>query len=310
MLGFRRKTKNSFRKRHPKKRQPSAKPSGSVFKLASIVALVVAMSLGFILIHDIIIQSDFFRAENLIVTGTRRLSAEQILDQANIQFRSNILAINLSVSRKRLLAHPWIAEATVTREIPDKIRISIAEHNPLGIVDLGRKFLISDKRILFKEKEAADPDGLPLIRGLRYSDINIPGEKSGFNQPKPAPSDTPGSSPGIHNQIVMNPLDAVMEILHLGMIKGSIMPIDRIKQIRIDKDIGLTLYPADTVREIRLGYQEYSNKLTVLGKVFKYIKNEKLNHLREFDLIDLNNLNRVVLVPAKTKIPVKDRKEV
>jgi cell division protein FtsQ len=278
--------------------------------MAIIVALVMTMSFGFILIHDIIIQSDFFRAENLIVTGTRRLSADQILDQADIRYGSNILAINLSVSRKRLLAHPWIAEATVTREIPDKIRISIAEHRPMAVVDLGRKFLLSDKRILFKEKEASDPDSLPLIRGLRYSDINIPGEKRLFNKQKDGPPENPGTSSGIHWQIEMNPLDAVMEILHLGLNKGSIMPNERIKQIRVDKDIGLTLFPADTVREIRLGYQEYPNKYTVLREVFKYIDKGKNSHLADFDLIDLNNLNRVVLAPVKTQKPAKDRKEV
>ena len=101
-----------------------------------------------------------------------------------------------------------------------------------------------------------------------------------------------------------------MEILHLGLTKGSIIPNDRIKQIRVDKDIGLTLYPADTVREIRLGYHGYSNKYAVLREVFKYIKSGKIKDFADFDSIDLNNLNRVVLVPAKTEKPAKDRKEV
>jgi hypothetical protein len=88
------------------------------------------------------------------------------------------------------------------------------------------------------------------------------------------------------------------------------MPNGRIKRIRVDKDIGLTLYPVDIVREIRLGYHDYSNKYAVLQEVFKYIKNGKTKHFADFDSIDLNNLNRVVLVPVKTKKPAKDRKEV
>jgi cell division protein FtsQ len=275
-----------------------------------VVALVLSMSLGFILIHDLIIQSDYFRAKNLIVTGTRRLSADQILEQAEIRFRSNILALNLSVSRKRLLAHPWIAEAAVRREIPDKIRISIKEHRPLAVVDLGRKFLISDKSILFKEKEISDPENLPLIRGLRYSDMKISGEKTRFRTEKKSPPKDSGAGRAVYRQTQMNPLDAVMEILHLGLNKSSVLPNGRIKQIRVDKDIGLTLYPADTIREIRLGYHEYSDKYAVLREVFKYIKNGKINHFADFDSIDLNNLNRVVLVPVKTEKPAKDRKEV
>ena len=310
MLGRRPKSKNFYRKRHSKKRHPSVRLSGSFIKMVIVVALVVSMSLGFMLIHDLIIHSDYFRAKNLIVTGTWRLSTDQILEQADIRFGSNILAVNLSVSRKRLLAHPWIAEAAVMREIPDKIRISIKEHKPLAVVDLGRKYLISDKSILFKEKETSDPQNLPLIRGLRYSDIKIPREQTRFQVEKNSPPKDTGTSRGVYWQTKMNPLDAVMEILHLGLNKGSVLPNGRIKQIRVDKDIGLTLYPADIVREIRLGYHEYSNKYAVLRKVFYFIKNGKIKHFADFDSIDLNNLNRVVLVPAKTEKPAKDRKEV
>ena len=310
MLGRRPKTKNFYRKSNSKTRHPSVKPSGSFLKIVIVVALVISMSLGFILIHDLIIQSDYFRAKNLIVIGTRRLSADQILEQADIRFGSNILAVNLSISRKRLLAHPWIAEAAVMREIPDKIRVSIKEHTPLAVVDLGRKFLISDKSILFKEREVSDPENLPLIRGLRYSDIKISGEKTRFRIEKNSPSKDTGTGRAVYRQTEVNPLDAVMEILHLGLNKNSIMPNGRIKQIRVDKDIGLTLYPADIVREIRLGYHDYSDKYAVLGKVFAYIKNGKIKHFANLDSIDLNNLNRVVLVPVKTEKPAKDRKEV
>jgi cell division protein FtsQ len=274
------------------------------------VALVISMSLGFVLIHDLIIQSDYFGAKNLIVTGTRKLSADQILEQADIRFGSNILAVNLTISRKKLLAHPWIAQATVMREIPDKIRISIKEHRPLAVVDLGRKFLISDKSVLFKEKEVSDPNNLPLIHGLRYSDIKIPGKLARFRIEKNSPPKITGTDRSVHRQTEMNPMDAVMEILHLGLNKDSVLPNGRIKQIRVDKDIGLTLYPADTVQEIRLGYHEYSNKFAMLRKVFRYIKNKKMDHSADFDSIDLNNLNRVVLVPVKTEKPTKGRKEV
>ena len=309
MLGRKRKSKNLYRNKPTKKRHPSAVFSGSVFRIVIVGAGVICMSLGFTLIHDLIIQSEYFGVKNLSVTGTQRLPTEQILEQADIRIGSNILAVNLSVSRKRLMAHPWIAEATVMREIPDKIRISITEHRPLAIIDLGRKFLISDKQILFKENDGSDPKNLPLIRGLRFSDIKLPGEQTRFGIEKNKPPKDNRNIRGAYRQTAVNPLDAVMELLHLGLDKGSVLPNGRIKQIRVDKDMGLTLYPADTVQEIRLGYHEYSNKYAVLRKVFKYIENGGVNKHVNFESIDLNNLNRVVLVPLKTEKPAKDRKE-
>jgi cell division protein FtsQ len=298
-------SKKYYRKGNLKKRSDPVGQFGFYIKTVMGVALLIFLSLAFIMIHDLITQSNYFSAKNLFVTGNQRLSPAQILEHAQIEMGTNILAVNLSSVRKKLLAHPWIAEAAIRREIPDKIRISIQEHIPVAVVDLGPKYLMSDKGFLFKKKERSDPDHLPHIRGLRYSDIKIAGGDKQYRfegNSHPAASGTKRPGDG---QPELNPLNAVMEVLNLGQKTGSILKNDGIKQIRVDKNIGLTLYPTNIVREIRLGYHDFPQKYAVLRKVFNYIKNGKIKRFADFDSIDLNNLNRVVLVPMKNPKPRK-----
>jgi cell division protein FtsQ len=234
--------------------------------------------------HDVLTQCDYFNAESLIIKGNHRLSQEQILQQAWIKSGMNILSVNLSVARKRLLADPYIAEAEVSRELPNGIHIRIREHKPLAVLDIGRKFLINEGGEIFKVWRATDPADLPIISGLEFSDINVPG------RPRSAP------------------LEAVLKVLHLGQKPGSIVPNRQIIKIRVDREIGLTLYAFDQIKAIKLGYNDYVRKYEKLKVVLLHLSAK--DDYSGFDSIDLNNINRIVISPAKHKSPAKDHKEV
>jgi cell division protein FtsQ len=268
------------------------------------LAILASVSFLFMLSHDIITQCDYFSAKDMVVSGTQRLSPKQILKQAQIHQGMNTLAVNLAIARKKLLAHPWIAEARIKREIPSQIHITITEHQPLAIVDLGRQFLINTDGMIFKEMETSDPNKLPIITGLRYSDIII----HGLNK---RPSSGKGNAAkNTNRQARSYPFEAVLEVLHLGQQAGCILPNRLIKRIRVDREIGLILYTSDTTREIKLGYNNFSQKYTVLKKVFFILSDGKLEKFSKFDRIDLNNLNRVVINPSGIESTVKDSKEV
>jgi len=254
------------------------------FKIVTVVAILTAMSFVYILTHDFITQCDYFKADNVVVKGGHRLSKQQILEQANINKGINILSINLSIIRNRLLAHSWIAEAEVRRELPDIITIGIKEHEPLAILDLGRRFLINVKGEVFKELTPSDPDVLPIVSGLQFSDLNISGEprSTSFN--------------------------AVIEVLRFGLDSDSILPNARIRRIRVDKQTGLTLYAFDRSKVIKLGYHDYPDKYERLESVLFYLKKKKC--FPDFNSIDLNHLDRIVVNLVKDKSSAEDHKEV
>ena len=271
--------KNSLAKRRAKVIQRII----ACFKIMAAVFLVAAMSIIFIFGYDLLTQCDYFRANSIIVKGTNRLSKNQIINHIGIDAGRNIFSINLSATRKRLLAHPWIADAEVRRELPDEINIRIKEHKPLAIIDLSRKFLINNHGEIFKELAASDPGNLPVIIGLEFSDLDVSGKFRSI------------------------PFNAVMDVLQLGRKSGSIIPNRLLKVIRVDREIGITLYAFNGIKAIRLGYNNYPDKYERLKNVLFYM--EKGDMFLDFDTIDLNNLDRIVVNPVRIESPATDYKE-
>jgi cell division protein FtsQ len=253
-------------------------------KTAGVIAALLLLSFVFIFSYDFLTQCDYFKAEKLVVTGMDRLSEKQVLEQAQIKKGINIISVNLSMTRKRLLAHSWITEADVSRDLPNGIHIRIKEHQPLAVLDLGRKFLINSSGEIFKEMAASDPDQLPIINGLEFSDINT--------------RDKPRSIP----------FNAVMSVLELGQKCKSVLPCKLIKKIRVDREMGLTIYAFDRIKEIKIGYNDYPTKYDRLNNILVHLK--ELPGLSHLESIDLNNLNRIVVHPTTMESPARGHKEV
>jgi cell division protein FtsQ len=267
------------------------------------VAGLLATSLLFIFVHDVITQCDYFKASSLRIEGMQRLSRNQIIETARVNKGINILAVNLAMVRKQLLAHPWIAEAEVRREIPAGLYIRVREQSPLAIIDLDRKYLINEYGRIFKEWTDTDPADLPLVSGLEPADFPIegknilPASRQSMKAVKPSRLAFPQD----------NPFEAVMQVLMLGRQTRSILPNSNIRQIRVDREIGITVEAFEQMKTIVLGYRNYSLKFNMLKNILAYGRQRR--SFPDFDRIDLNNLNRIVVNPVG-KIPSGDHKEV
>jgi cell division protein FtsQ len=286
----RKKTRKNFRKGTKAKRH--FKLWGCFLFCINLIAgvtVVAAMTGVFILLHDVLTQSDYFKAKSLKVEGVQRLTKDAVAKEAGIYSGVNILAVNLSQVRKRLLANPWIAEAEVIREIPSGLIIRIKEQVPIAVIDIGQKFLINHRGEIFKEWDPSDPSNLPMVSGLDVSDLRVYAPSSPTDrriEPKPTA-----------------PFNAVMRVLQLGEEKESVLPNQIIKHIRVDRQIGLTLYTVDRMKAINLGYNDYAGKYQMLESLFSYLKRQQ--SISDFDRIDLNNLNRIVLNPITIEAPRK-----
>ena len=255
------------------------------FKVMAAVVTLAAVTGFFILIHEFVTQCDYFAAEKITIEGTQRLTHEQVARQARVRTGDNILSVNLSLVRRRLLAHPWIAEAEVSREIPSRLIIRVKEHTALAVVDFGQKFLIDHQGRIFKAWDPADPHDLPVISGLDLSDLKV------YGRLEP-------SYPG-QTSIESAPFRAVMQVLELGKQQGSILPNHLIRQISVDRQIGLTVYAFDHLKAISLGYSDYIGKYHMLAKLFSYLKRQR--SIFDIERIDLNNMKRIVVNPIKNE---------
>ena len=283
-MGRKRLRKNYYKNSDARKRNKMLKRFVFGLKLMVVGTALVFVSLLFVFSYDFLTQCDYFKAKELMVNGAHRLTQNQVLQQANITTGVNIFSVNLSKVRKRLLAHSWIEDAEVRRELPSGINIKVKEQKPLAVLDLGRKFIINTHGEVFKEMDKTDQCNLPMISGLEFSDINVKGESRSI------------------------PFDAVMKILGLGKKPESVLPYSLIKKIHVDREMGLTIYAFDHIREIKIGYNNYPDKYAMLKDVLFFL--EKNGGFSRLESIDLNNLNRIVVNPAKIESAAKDHKEV
>ena len=274
------------------------------FYVVAGLTMLIATSCFFVLIHDVITQCDYFKTKRLNIEGLQRLTTKKIIRQARLRKGMNIMAVNLTVVRKRLIAHPWIAEAEVRREIPSGLKIRIKEHAPLAIVNLDRKYLINEQGQIFKEWTASDPDTLPLINGMQLADFSVHGETT-----DPVGQRAVGQTKGSQNtRLNTRPFEAVMQVLILGKQRRSILPNHKIKKIRVDREIGITVEAFKHMKTIVLGYQNYPLKYAMLKNILKYRKQKR--NFPNFDRIDLNNVNRIVVNPVRLKTSGGNQKEV
>jgi cell division protein FtsQ len=236
------------------------------------IGIISFLSLSLIFIHDLLTQCDYFRAEDIKISGGKRLSDLEVLKYAGIQRGDNILSINLSLARTRLMAHPWIEDVEIRRELPSGIDIRVKEQSALAVLDMGRKFLINHNGEIFKENEVSDPENLPRVCGLEYSDLKVSGKDRGL------------------------PLSAVLEWLLIESNKNFILPDMKIEKIKVDREMGLTLEVSGDVRSICLGYHHYSSKKNRLRRIVRYLRNT--SQLKEIQSINLINPDRVILRPV------------
>ena len=299
-MSGRRKPRKNYRKGTRKKRQFAfLRRLATGFWVIAGVAAVLITSVLFIFAYDLITQCDYFRANSLKIEGVRRLSQKEVIEAARVKKGMNVLAVNLGMVRKRLLAQPWIANAEIRREVPGGLYIKVQEHTPLAIIDLGRKFLLNENGRVFKEWTDADPANLPIVSGLAAGDVRIHGKTTG-------PSSVKGGNRSLFEYPQNDPFEAVMQVLRLIKKSPGVLTNRNIRQIQVDREMGITLVAFKQMKTIVLGYQNYALKFNMLKDI---LSKKHRRSFPEFDRIDLNNVNRIVVNPV-SKIPAGDHKEV
>jgi cell division protein FtsQ len=266
--------KNRFKKARKARRKAVRNRIIASARVVLGLLVLVAVSGGFVFVYDYFTQADHFQVRQIEVTGNRRLNRQQVLGTAGVGPRTNILALNLATTRKRLLADPWIAEATVSRKIPSGLQLHINEEQPLAMLDMGagKGFLINVSGDVFHQQAPSGSQPLPLIQGLSYADLPV--------------AEQPTAVAFV----------SVMNLLNLAMETNSPLPLSSIRRIHMDREIGATIYIREGQRAIRLGFGRYRQKCEALGQIMPRLRRD--SRLRKYKVIDLFDVDRIVITLA------------
>lgn len=247
----------------------------AIFSVIGAFTCLAILSAILIISYSWFTQTDLLETEYIEISGINRLSEGDILKQGRVKYGMNIFEINLSVLNQSLLAHPWIKKVELFRIMPNRIQINVQEHLPLAIVEFDERYLMNHDGIIFTNY--SEPfNELPIISGLLPDDINI------------------FSDDEFKNDTIQ--LSAVMEILKIQSKTFRKISEKRIHTIRVDHELGLTLLSDGQIKEVKLGFDDYQDKLNKLEDVVKFItKNDDLLIIEKIDIV---NTDRIVIKPA------------
>jgi cell division protein FtsQ len=139
-----------------------------VVKYGVVAALV---SLAIYRGQAVLADSALLQIDRIIVSGNHRMASGDVLATLGGLRGENILWSDLDGWRDRLLASPWVREATFRRSLPSTVEVLVSEREPIGIARLkGQLFLVDDRgsAIDVYGPQYADFD-LPIIDGLTAS---------------------------------------------------------------------------------------------------------------------------------------------
>ncbi len=117
---------------------------------------------------SVVLSAPVLRVAQVEVSGTRHLSKGDVLALVDGLRGRNIVRVGLDDYRRRLLASPWVADATLARSLPATIVIRVVERRPLAIGRVGDQLFLVDEHgdeIDEYGPQYAEFD-LPVIDGL------------------------------------------------------------------------------------------------------------------------------------------------
>lgn len=224
-------------------------------------------SVGKLLQHHLT-TSRAFAIESIEVEGLKRMDKAELLEAAGIELGRNAFEQGPEAVRARLLAHPWLSSAEVTRRLPGRFEIKVQEREPVALLlveacggadgqsedplcdEASSLYLVSEAGHVFKRLEGEDPVDLPVITGADRKRFSAGSE---FQR-------------GVL-------LDAVALLsAYRGVGLWQRLPIG---EIHIEPNDALSVYVGEQLTLVRLGHSPFEQKLRRMKKVFDRLENER-----------------------------------
>jgi cell division protein FtsQ len=132
------------------------------------VLLVAMGAFVFAGVVYLVVESPALDVDHVRVSGTRNLTAQQVIDTAAVPRGAALLRVDTGAVAHRLEALPWVEHAKVSRDVPGTLRITVTEYAPTAYVRIptGGVALVAPTGHVIA-RAATPPVGAVEIVGLR-----------------------------------------------------------------------------------------------------------------------------------------------
>jgi len=128
--------------------------------------LVLAGLYGGYLGVEKVMEVDSLSMKVIEVNGCRSVNPQSIRQLAGVAKGYPLLKVDLDRVRQNVISDPSIRDATVGRELPGILKISVVERIPAAVV-LDRVFAVIDTEGVVMSVSDSYPKGYPIITGIK-----------------------------------------------------------------------------------------------------------------------------------------------
>ncbi len=115
---------------------------------------------------DTLVRLPAVAVRHIDVSGCLTVKPEKVIEASGVRTGQPILKVNLSAVKKRVIGLPMVSNASVVRDFPDTIHISVVERKPVASVMQGKFFEVDRDGVVLRE-EVRYAGSFPIITGVR-----------------------------------------------------------------------------------------------------------------------------------------------
>ncbi len=218
-------------------------------------------------IHHWMRQSQMFTLQDVIVSGNRLLSTDEILNLLKVDPDTRLTDLDLRKVQHILEGHPYIETALVSRRFPSTLQIEVVERIPIAYLAGSRLYAVDEQGVLLPFIQSNALGSLPVINGLK----DFP-ERVG----EAIPSDR---------------IKQAIELIHAIRIVDMDM-YQRLSEVGFNRQKGFVLYFTDSRFPVYMGFNDFLQRVQKAKAFFEQVKKEK--RYRKIRYVDVRFDDQVV----------------
>ncbi|MDZ4165142.1 MAG: FtsQ-type POTRA domain-containing protein [Smithellaceae bacterium] len=239
--------------------------SGDIFRSAGLLAVVLCFVFLMVYGYAGLLTSSIFAIRSIEIKGLNELTEKDVYDLARLRTSQNILTVNLARTIRRIQVNPWVREVSISRILPDRLKIEILERRALAMLKNADAFFLLDQSgFAFKELTQTDVVDLPVINGWTGS-----------------PQGTSGLS-----------LEKTVNLIEAYTGEKELTSLGSLSEVHLNEVFGITIFTNRGI-SLYLGFDDYEVKLVRLKQVWQDL--ERRGPVQGFLRIDLSNPDKATV---------------
>ena len=259
-------------RRFRRARRPARRTRGAVRRwrrMARRICLTGGLVVGGYHVVALLLTAPFLAVDDIVARGNDQLSGREVLAVVSGLLGENILTVDLEAYRQRLVASPWLRDATLRRILPSTVEVLVTERRPVAAARFADQLYLVDERVTVIDRHGprfAEFD-LPIIDGL-------------------AVQDTPAA--------VVDPGRVALAARLLEQLGPHPDVLDGISQIDVADPYNAVVLLSDDPTLLRLGGDRFLERLRLYAEVAPVLR----ARVADIDYVDLRFDPRVFVGPV------------